>query len=156
MPNFGSGLPLPTLWDGWDLLVSFVSVSLSLGLWRFPLPPPFCSPERKPQRWPAHCFLTVSLSLSLSLFFQFANSALELGSASGRKNLPLPPPPAASPALCSLHQPSTPSSCRALRPCRTQMSPGALMPPPCGPPVPGVPEPLRGAPAAPPPTLAES
>ncbi|XP_040311581.1 proline-rich protein 2-like [Herpailurus yagouaroundi] len=51
---------------------------------------------------------------------------------------------------------STPSSCRALRPCRTQMSPGALMPPPCGPPVPGVPEPLRGAPAAPPPTLAES
>lgn len=25
-------------------------LSLSWGVWRFPLPPPFCSPERKPQR----------------------------------------------------------------------------------------------------------
>ncbi|KAI5128021.1 Vacuolar Protein Sorting-Associated Protein 13D [Manis pentadactyla] len=42
---------------------------------------------------------------------EFANSALEFGSDSSRKNLPLPPPtpPAtASPTLFSLHQPSSP------------------------------------------------
>lgn len=82
---------------------------------------------------------------TLSLFFQFANSALEFGSDSSRKNLPLLPLLAASPPLFSLHQPGTPSSCKALPPCRTQTSPGALMSPPCGSPVPGVPEPLGRA-----------
>lgn len=37
------------------------------------------------------CTLTLSLSLILSLFFQFANSALEFGKDSSRKNLPRPP-----------------------------------------------------------------
>lgn len=77
---------------------------------------------------------------------EFANSALEFGGGdSSRKNLPLLPPPATSPTLFC-HQPGTPSSHKALWPCRTQMFPGALMPPQCGPPVLGVPEPLQRAP----------
>lgn len=148
MLNFGSGLPLPTLWDRWDLPVSVLSACLfvSGSLVVSPSSPILLPREEAPE---VACPL-LSHTHTLSLFFQFANSALELGSASGRKNLPLPPPPATSPALCSLHQPGTPSSQKALLPCRTQMSPGALMPPPCGPPVPGVPEPFRGAPAVPP------
>lgn len=70
VPNFGSELRLPALCarsSRSPMLRSLSSlpVSLSLGLWRFPLPPPFCSPERKPRRWPAHCFLSHTLSLSL-------------------------------------------------------------------------------------------
>ena len=99
------------------LLRSLSFLSLSLGVWRFPLPPPFCSPERKPQRWPAHCFLThththtLSLSLSLSLSPSLSSLQTQLWSSAttaAGKTCPCPPTPAASPALFSLHQPGTP------------------------------------------------
>lgn len=146
-------LPAPTLTVP-SSLVSVISVSLSLGVWWFPLPPRVCYPERKTRRWPAHCFLTHTLSHSFSSLQTqlWSSSATE----SSRKNLPLLPPLAASPTLFSLHHPGTPSSCQALLPCQTQMSPGALMSLPCGSPVPGVPESLRRATTAPFPTLAPS
>lgn len=54
---------------------------------------------------------------------------------------PPPPPP------CSPFTSQALRFLKALLPCRTQTSPGALMPLPCGPRVPGAPEPLQGVPA---------
>ena len=174
MPNFRSGLPLPALCSRPDLLgfsvfsvpsarVSVISVFVFGCLAVSPSSPILLPREEAPE---VACPLlshththththTLSLPLSLSLSLSpllFLVCKLSSGVQQRQQQEkpapahPLPPPP----LPCSpFTNQAPPSSRKALLPCRTQTSAGALMSPPCGPPAPGVPEPLEEPPPAP-------
>ena len=164
MPNFGSELPLPALCSRQDLLgfsvisvpsarVSVISVFVFGCLAVSPSSPILLPREEAPE---VACPLlshthTHSLSLSLPLLL-FLVCKLSSGvQQRQQQEKPAPAPPLPQPPLpCSpFTSQAPPSSQKALLPCRTQTSAGALMSPPCGPPAPGVPEPLEEPPPTP-------
>lgn len=150
MPNFGSELPLPVLCSRPDLLgFSVISVFVLGCLAISPSSPILLPREEDPE---VACPLlshthTHTLSLLLFLVCKLSSGVQQRQ----QQEKPAPAPPLLQPPLpCSpFTNQAPPSSRKALLPCRTRTSAGALMSPPCGPPAPGVPEPLEEPPPTP-------